>query len=282
MTKNLALTGLLIIVAMIWGYTFPVMKDAVTEYPVCRFLALRFGLASIVMLPWVWRRATLATWRIGLPIGLVLAASYFTQTFGLRSTTATESGLITGLFVVFAPLTGLMLFKIKPPTAVWIAIGMALFGLYLLVGLGELTIGNLLTLMCAAGFGLHITMLGRWSPEHDASALATVQFTVVAVILAFCSLTEGPVQAPTPSVWQAVLITGLLATAFCFTAQTFAQQHLPAAHVAIILLMEPLFASLFGHLLHKDTLTIVQWSGAALILGGMLVSELTSLGQEKK
>ena len=276
-TTELAFALLLIGVTLVWGWTFPVVKDAVAAYGVIAFLAIRFALATVAMAPLGIRRATRASWMTGGAIGLTLAVAYLFQTFGIKYTTATNSGLITGLFVIFAPVWNRALFGVRTGR-VFVATAIAsLCGLGLLTGTGlaRPAIGDIVTLGCALSFGLHIALLDRYSPRHDTSALALAQMATAAVIFAAVWPVMEPLALPgRASVWHALLLTGIVASAGGFWVQTAAQRRLPAARVAMILTMEPVFATIFGRLLAGDRLSGPQMIGGAVMVAAMLVSNV--------
>jgi drug/metabolite transporter (DMT)-like permease len=274
---NLVFAALLLLVTLVWGWTFPVVKDAVAAYGVVAFLAIRFALATVAMAPLGIRRATRASWLAGGGIGLALAAGYVFQTFGIKYTTATNSGLITGLFVISAPVWNRVLFGVRADR-IFVGTAIAsLCGLALLTGTGlaDPAIGDLVTLGCALSFGLHIALLDRYSRRHDTSALALSQMAVAAVVFAAVwPLTEPLVLPATPMVWHALLLTGIVASAGGFWVQTATQRRLPATRVAMLLTMEPVFATIFGRLLAGDRLTILQMIGGALMVAAMLVCNI--------
>jgi drug/metabolite transporter (DMT)-like permease len=274
---RLIYTLLLVGVTAVWGWTFVVVQDAVVAYSVLGFLALRFILASVALTPFLAPRMTRRTLFVGLGIGLTLALGYLFQTWGLLYTTPTNSGLITGLFVVFAPLTAWAFFKVRIPPLITGAVALSLFGMVLLAGqsaaLGRF--GDALTVVCAAGLGAHIALLSRYAPEHDAGALALAQMLSMAGLFsAMWVVAPGPITAPPMEVWFAIVLTGLVASAGAFYVQTTVQQRIPAARAAIILTMEPVFAAMFGFWLAGDRLSPIQLAGAALILSALFVGEV--------
>lgn len=272
--NNLALSLLLLAVTALWGWTFVIVKDAVADYAVVSFLAIRFSIAAICLAPVLWCRPRWETVKIGAAIGLVLAAAYLFQTFGLVYTTATNSGLITGLFVVFAPLANHLLFGVRMHPALWIAVAMSLFGLAMLTGLSvdRLTIGDALTLGAATCLGVHIAVLDRFAKHHDAKVLALAQIVAAMAVFWFSSATLEPLYWPTTRVWFALLVTGILATAVGFYVQTYVQQRLPAIRTAVLLTMEPVFAMFFGYLA-GDRLTPMQISVVLLMGSALLLTE---------
>ena len=267
---------LLLCIVAVWGWTFSLMKEAIAEYGVVSFLAVRFVIGSLAIGLFAARKATWRSLRIGGGIGLVLAAAYLFQTFGLDNTTATNTGLITGLFVVFAPVANRVLFGVRTPVLLWAATGVSVAGLALLTGGGEASIalGDVLTLGCAACFGLHVALLDRHAKHHDASVLALGQVLAATVIFLAVWPCVDAVAWPSPKVWFALAVTGLVATAAGFWVQTYAQQRLTAVQAAIIIVTEPLFAAGFGYLLAGDRLVAIQWLGAALMVSALVVAEL--------
>ena len=273
---RLLYTLVLVAVTAVWGWTFVVVQDAIALYGVLPFLAVRFGLAGAALAPLYAQRLTRRSLVVGGGIGVVLAAAYLFQTTGLLYTTPTNSGLITGLFVVFAPLADRLLFGVNTSRQVLLAVGLSLLGMVLLAGGGPegANWGDLLTLLCAAALGLHIALLSRYAAGHDAGALTLAQILAMALLfLAAWPLFE-PVSLPPSGVWVALLVTGLLASAGAFLVQTTVQQRIPAARTAIILTMEPVFAALFGYWLAGDRLVAVQIFGATLILSALFIGEV--------
>jgi len=273
---RLIYTLLLVAVTAVWGWTFVVVQDAIALYGVLPFLAVRFALAGAALAPVYARRLTRRSLLVGGGIGVVLAAAYLFQTAGLLFTTPTNSGLITGLFVVFAPLADRILFGASASRQVVVAVVLSLTGMVLLAGGGPegANWGDALTLLCAAALGLHIALLSRYAADHDAGGLTLAQILAMALLFAAAWPIFAPVSFPPPEVWVALLATGLLASAGAFLVQTTVQQRIPAARTAIILTMEPVFAALFGYWLAGDRLVAVQIFGATLILSALVIGEV--------
>ena len=271
---TLALVG----VTAIWGSTFVVVKDAVEQMPVTDFLTWRFGLAALVML--LLRPRSVAALgpsgrRAGMLVGLALGAGYLLQTLGLQHTSAAVSGFITGMFVVLTPLGSALLLRSRVPLTAWGAVALATVGLALL-SLHGLSVGygELLTLGCAAAFALHIVGLGQWSASYDAFGLAVVQLATTAALCAVVAVPGGVVVPPTASVWGALAVTALGATALAFVVQTWAQSVLAPTRAAVIMTMEPVFSGLFAVLLAGEHLGLRTLGGAALVLVAMLLTEV--------
>ena len=277
-------TLLLVCVTAVWGWTFVVVQEAIALYGVLPFLAIRFLLAGAALAPIYALRLTRRSLLVGGGIGVVLAAGYLFQTTGLLFTTPTNSGLITGLFVVFAPLADRIFFGAKASRQVLLAVGLSLFGMVLLAGGGPegANWGDLLTLLCATALGLHIALLSQYAAGHDAGGLTLAQILAMALLFVVVWPFFEPVSLPPPGVWVALLVTGLLASAGAFLVQTTVQQRIPAARTAIILTMEPVFAALFGYWLAGDRLVAVQILGAALILSALVIGEVLPVLRRRK
>jgi drug/metabolite transporter (DMT)-like permease len=268
----------LIAVTAVWGVTFVQVKDAVALYPLFAFLALRFAIASAVLaLPAAGRMRSLGRGgaRAGVALGLLLALGYALQTAGLERTTVSSAGFITGLYVVFTPLLGLLLFRTRVGRAVWLGVALALVGLAMLSGVGAGDpVGDLLVLLGSAAYSLQIVLLERYAPRYDAVAFTQAEmlaacagFTVVAVALGQVELPRGW------TVWGALLVTGVFASALGFLVQTWAQRRLSAARTALAFAMEPVWAGIFGFWLASDRLGALGWGGCAMIMAGIVVAE---------
>jgi len=270
--KRILLAGLLVAVTAVWGWTFVVVKDATAAYGLVGFLALRFAIAAAALAPLCLRRVTRRTLLVGGGIGAAMAAGYLLQTWGLQRTTATNCGLITGLFVVFTPMSAWALFRVRMDWTLLLSVAVSLAGMVLLTGQapGEFRRGDFLTLGCAAAYGVHIALLSRYAREHDARVLALAQMLAAAVLFAAVWPLVEPIARPSAEVWGALLVTGVVASALAFYVQTLVQQRLSAVSTAIILTMEPVFAALFGYWLAGDRLTAVQLAGAAAILAAQV------------
>ena len=262
-------------VTAVWGWTFVLVKDAITHYPTLPFLQLRFILAFLVMAALVHRLPARKELRVGVAAGAVLAAGYLTQTVGLTMTSPGNSGLITGLFVVFTPLID-RIFGVRLRWWTLIAVATALIGTFLLVGgPAGVGLGDILTVACALMFALHIVLLSHWSPGLRSAPLAMVQMGTSALI--FTGGGSWSLRFPSQDVWIAIVITGVFASALAFYIQTWAQQHLSASRTALILTTEPAWALAAAVILAGQRLGPVQAVGAALLLTAIVGHEVAHL-----
>jgi drug/metabolite transporter (DMT)-like permease len=275
--SELALVG----ICSVWGLTFVMVQDAIDLLPTMAFLAYRFIPAALIVAI-VFRSALLrlpaAGWRAGLLMGCFLCAGYIFQTLGLEKTTASNAGFITGLFVVLTPVLGATFLRERISGLAWAAAGLSLLGLYLLSGIGGgLNVrGDGLVLVAAFALSAHILATARAVRRYDVGALLAVQLAVCGVVPLVVAAVGGKLEAPEGgTVWSALIVTSLIASALGFFVQTFAQQHAPPARTALILACEPAFAGLFGWLLADDRLSATGWLGAGLIMTAIVAVELT-------
>ncbi|MDX6286721.1 MAG: hypothetical protein QOG53_2206 [Frankiales bacterium] len=245
--------------------------------PVLDFLAWRFGIATVALAlirPRSVARLGRPGLRAGLLLGLALGLGYIAQTYGLRTTPASISGFITGMFVVFTPLVAGLILRKRIGLQAWAAVAVATVGLALISLHGaSVGSGQLLTLGCALCFALHIVGLGEWSPSYDAFGLAVVQLATVTVLCAICAAPDSLAPPPDLKVWGAILLTGLAASAFGFLIQTWAQAHLRPVRTAVVLTMEPVFAGIFGVLVDGDDLGVRTVLGAVCVIVAMIFVE---------
>ena len=268
----------LLAVTAVWGVTFVQVKDAVAIYPLFAFLALRFAIASgTLAIPGVLRIRSLGRTGIGAGVGAgaLLGAGYALQTAGLERTTVSSTGFITGTYVVLTPLLALAVFKLHAGRGVWLGVLLATAGLALLAGIhrGSL-LGDLLVLGGAAVYSLQIVLMERYAPRYDAVAFTLVEMLTAFAGLLAIALAAGDLPAPHGwTVWGALLVTGVFASALAFLAQTWAQRRTTATRTAIAFSMEPVWAAFFGFTLAGDRLGTTAWIGCAVIMAGIVAAE---------
>ena len=273
----LALAALIAVTA-VWGVTFVQVKDAVALYPLFAFLAVRFAIATLTLaVPGTGRVRMLG--RVGVGggalLGLLLAVGYALQTAGLERTTVSGTGFITGMYVVLTPLIALALFRSRITSAAWAGVAVSTVGLALLSGVhaGSAT-GDLLVLAAAAVYSLQIVLMERFAPRYDAVAFTLVEMAAACVGLGAVALARGELDVPHGwTVWGALLVTGVFASALAVLVQTWAQRRTSATRTALAFAMEPVFAALFGITLAGDRLGALGWTGCAAIMAGIVLAE---------
>jgi drug/metabolite transporter (DMT)-like permease len=268
----------LIAVTAVWGVTFVQVKDAVEIYPLYAFLAVRYAIATGALgAVGAHRVRTLGRggFAAGAVLGALLGVGIGLQTAGLERTTVSSTGFITGLYVVLTPLFGLALFRTRVGLEVWLGIVLSVSGLAMLSGVhvGS-TNGDLLVLASSAAQALQILMVERYANRYDAVALTLVELaTCLAGFLAL-ALARGELALPRGwTVWGALVVTGVFASALAYLIQVWAQRQLSAARIALVFSLETVFAGLFGYWLSGDRLGWLGWGGCAAILGGIVLAE---------
>jgi drug/metabolite transporter (DMT)-like permease len=255
--------------AAVWGGSFVVMKDSLEKQDVFSFLASRFILASILMFmyrPTALRGLSKKFVLRGILAGTLLGSGYIFQTFGLTNTTVSNTGFITGLYLVFTPLISLIILRRHVIRIQWLAVLLATIGLFLIsyngVSLGR---GETLVLISAVLYGAHFVALGEWSDGGNTYALTLIQIATLGVMASLFTFKDGFQPPPDSSVWVAVLFTAFFATFLAFLVQTKAQSVMSATAASVLLATETPFAVIFGLYFNSDPLTF------KIITGGMLV-----------
>ena len=270
----------LVLVCVVWGSTFLIVQHAVERMPVMDFLAVRFAIATVVMFalrPTCLRGITRLELVQAVGLGVVLGLGYITQTYGLLYTSASISGFITGMYVVFTPVMSWLILRRTIKRNTWLAVALATAGLALLslhswsVGSGEL-----LTLACALFSALYIVGLGEWSSKYEPYGFALLQIATVAVIALVAALPGGITMPPDGGVWWVVGVTAIFATAIAFLVQTWAQSLVSATNAAVVMTMEPVFAGIFGVFFGGNQLTLQIIIGAVCVLIAILIIALKS------
>lgn len=289
---------MLLMVSFIWGAEFVLIDLAIEIIPTHTFNAIRFAVAAFSLLPLLWfsqksdkpppYRSLI---QAGLLLGLLLFIGFYTQTEGMRFTSVSNAGFITGLNVPLVPFLGLLLFgnAIKKPA--WLGVITATIGLYLLTMSDDLALnsGDFLVLICAFAFATHIVLTGRFVDSLPIIPLSIIQLIAVSIYSAIATLispepafyfsdanvASWQQQLLIPIVFAAILISGIFGTAYAFWAQSASQQRLQPHKVALIFAAEPVFAHITAWIFLDETLGPNGLIGAGLILSGMLIAELS-------
>jgi drug/metabolite transporter (DMT)-like permease len=279
--KRYGVQAALLGVAVIWGWAFVAVADAIAKYPMYAFLGWRFALASmafVAVYPRVLRRITPANLKFGLIAGVFLSAGYILQTWGLDGATKTSparAAFITGLYVIITPLLQAVWLRRRVRRSTVLGGLIALVGLGIMGGIGASWVfGDTLVVLCAIGFSLHMTFLGSGDGDIDVAVVTLLQLATVAATCGLVSAVKEHVGPPTdPSVLFALVLTGVLASAVAFAIQTWAQQKLPPSRVAVILVMETAFGGLFGWTA-AGHFPPAEVFGACVMFVGLLVAEV--------
>jgi drug/metabolite transporter (DMT)-like permease len=284
---------ILLIAGALWGMGFVAQSTAMEAIGPFLFVGLRFAVATLAMLPFALREhrraaASLSSrhWRAFAAIGLFLFAGMAAQQIGLMTTTVTNSGFLTGTYVVMVPFLSVLIYRHWPHPAVWPGVALTLAGIWLLSGgeIGALTTGDWLTLFCALCWAFQVLFIARYAADSARPVtLAVAQFAVcggiaLAVALAIEPLDPAAIAAALPE----ILYAGIFSGGIAFTLQVIGQRYTTAPQAAIFLSTEAVFAALFGAILLGDRLPAAGLAGCALIFAAILVVELLPAFRRKR
>jgi drug/metabolite transporter (DMT)-like permease len=287
MSKRLRAELALAFCTLLWGSTFVVVKNSLDHASVFVFLALRFTLAGICMAvfrPGVFRVLQREEIFAGIRLGFFMFCGYAFQTAGLRYTSASNSGFITGSSVVLVPLI-LALFWGKRVTW-WVYFGTvaAAAGLYFLTvpvtGVAHLNRGDVLTFFAAMSYAVHIILVGEYAREHSGAALSVLQVLACAALAWLTAFAAHAIRwqamqlSPTRELWIGIAVCAVFATAVAFSLQLWAQQYTSPSHAAILFTLEPVFAVITSYFVLSERLGLRSLIGAVLVLAGILAAEL--------
>lgn len=271
---------LLLLVALIWGAAFVAQKAAMAHMGAFTFIAARFAVSALIVLPLALREKSPA----GAPKGQLLllapafCAGVLLQQMGLEYTTVTNAGFLTGLYVLLVPVICFAFFRQKIPLRILPAALLAVAGVWMLSGMTTEIPGNkgdVLVILCAAGFALQVALVGRimekWKSPLRVCLLQYVAVTVAAFGLALAFETPSWEQVEA-AIWP-VLYGGVMSGGIAYTLQVVAQQYTPPSDSAVLMSGESLFAAFFGWLLMGDVLDAWGWTGCALLMAAILIVE---------
>ena len=277
---------LMLITAMIWGTAFVAQRIGMDNIGPFLFTGLRFALGALALLPLVIYQGRTAARHEpflqrglilgGLSMGLALTLGINLQQVGLLFTSVTNSGFITGLYVIVVPLLGLAIGH-KTGLGTWLGAFLAVAGMALL-SIGEdftVASGDWIQLAGAFVWGVHVLLVSFFVSRHDAIRLAFLQFATCAVVSLLLALIFEDINPA--SIWlagPALIYGGLFAVAVGYTLQVVAQKHAIASHAAIILSLEAVFAAIAGALFLEESLTLRSYMGCVLMFIGMLAAQL--------
>jgi drug/metabolite transporter (DMT)-like permease len=276
-SKTLAALGL-VLVTFIWGATFVMVKDALNDIDPYFFAGFRFGIATVLSFFLLKRDESLSPIEIigGLYCGIFLFAGYAFQNYGLILTSPSRSAFITSVSVILVPLIQVFFLRKKVKNKLWISIGLATIGLYMLLNPGneKINLGDIITFGCALSFAVHIL----FQDQYVNKKIRIINFfffqSLVVTILSFLfnGVFESNITQFSYSVTSALFITGLLATFVSFLIMIWAQKILSPSETALIFSLEPVFAAMIAFLVIGESLGYLGWIGGLLVVVGVTLS----------
>lgn len=281
MPKKYLYLSLLIVGTAFWGVSFAVVKNGMSYADPYSLLVYKFGGAALALALLFFQQIRKLRGRT-VAVGLLLAGPLFAgtllQTIGLQHTTAANAAFITGLDVLLIPLFKALVYRQRIAPKTWLACALAFAGLYVVaIRAGfHLQAGDGWMIACAFGFAWYVLLVGRYAREPLPMAMLVVQLLVCGLLSGLAGAVAGqPLVVPTASAfWLAIGFTSLLATAYMYGVQNYAQRYLPEEKIALTYLFEPLFATLAGAVLLHEAITPRTVLGGLLILSAMLLTEV--------
>ena len=277
--KNIAVDLGLFYSAAIWGSTFFIVKDTLNFISPTLLVGYRFTLAALILAIYliIKRRNLFTNIKQGLFMGLFLWLLYITQTIGLKITSASNSGFITGLFVAFVPIFSFMLYRKKPSYFGLGSVALSLAGLWLISGgLKELNTGDILTLAAAMSYAIHILLADRYlKGGTNPYVLCFQQFAFVGIVSLLLGIFDSSTHIPhdNSAIWIIVFLA-IFPTLSAFVIQLVAQRFVSPLRVSLIFAFEPVFAALFAWTLGGEVFRPERALGGLLIFIAMVVSGL--------
>ncbi|MDO4272750.1 MAG: DMT family transporter [Eubacteriales bacterium] len=289
---------LLLLTAAIWGVAFVAQSVGMDYVGAFTFNSVRCIIGAIVLLPVIWMtdrsnpkvtltenekragRKTLIIGGVSCGIFLCLASNF--QQFGIKYTTVGKAGFITACYIVIVPVIGLFLKK-KCSSYIWAAVVMALVGLYLLCITDGFSIGkgDLLVLVCAVLFSLHILVIDYFAPKADGVKMSCIQFLVAGVLSGIPALIlENPQITSILAAWQPVLYAGVMSCGVAYTLQIVGQKNMNPTIASLILSLESCISVLAGWLILGQNLSIREITGCVIMFGAIILAQLPQKSKE--
>lgn len=280
---------LLLLVALIWGLAFVAQKDSFSHVGACTFVAARFFLSTVLVLPFAikeYRRIAPERQTSGniAEISLLCAAfcvGVIFQQIGIGKTSVTNAGFLTGLYVVFVPVICTLVYRQKLSAWIFPAALLSIAGTWLLSGggAGGFSYGDILVFICAIGFAVQVVLIGRVMARIRAPfSLSCLQYAVVTIVaIAGMAAFEHPTMENIYAAAWPILYAGVISGGIAYTLQVVAQQYAPASDSAIILSGEAVFAAIAGAMLIGERLTMMKYFGCGLIALAILLVEFAPL-----
>jgi drug/metabolite transporter (DMT)-like permease len=275
----------LLLAGAIWGGGFVAQSTAMKSLGPLWFIGLRFLVATLAVAPFAWRERRRAARPVSprdyaafTAIGIALFSGALTQQVGLLTTSVTNSGFLTGLYVVMVPILTVVLLRRAPHWIIWPAAALALLGIFLLSGgsLTSLSYGDAMTIVCAFCWAIQVFLIGIFASESGRPLLLSAwQFGVTGIFALAAAVLLEPISLD--AIYNArseILYAGVFSSGLAFSLQVIGQRYTTAPQAAIFLSSEALFAAAFGAVLLGETITPLGYLGCAIIFLAMLIVEI--------
>ena len=295
MKKQMISAAELLLTAFIWGVAFVAQSVGMDYIGPFTFNCVRSIIGGMVLIPLIlvlkkvnaskeggqkseeeihlYRKNTIIG---GICCGFFLAIASSFQQFGIMETTVGKAGFITALYIVIVPILGIFMKK-KVAPIVWVSSLIAIIGFYLLSISGQVSInrGDILVLICAVLFSLHILVIDYFSPKGDAVAISCIQFFTSGIICGVCMfLFENPQIAEILAAYVPILYAGIMSCGVAYTLQIVGQKNMEPTVASLILSLESVFSALAGWLILGQKLSMKEMVGCALVFAAVLLAQM--------
>lgn len=288
MNRQVRTDLMLLMITVFWGASYILTKLALDVLQPFNLTAVRFILAFIAAAAVFYKniiKADKKTIKYSMILAIILLGVFVTMTYGLQYTTASNSGFLVSLTVVFIPIISAVFLKQKIEKKVLLGVCIAPVGIALLTLNSQLTVnsGDILSIICAVLFAVHVVVTGVYTQRVDSIALGVLQLGFVGIFSLLVSMLTETVILPNTAVsWTAILSLSILCTAVGYIVQTTAQQYTSATHTGLILSLEPVFSAVFAYLVLGELLSLRGYIGAAILLLSVLIAEVDFKKKDNK
>ncbi len=299
MNGKLKYNLMLILAALIWGSAFVAQSVGMDYIGPYTFNSVRSLLGSIILLPVIRfmdkgksaeerkkedrkKEDRKVLVKGGIFCGIILTFSTLLQQIGLVYTSAGKAGFITALYILIVPILGLFIGK-KVGTKTWIGVALAVVGMYLLCITSGFSIafGDLMVLLCAFVFSLHILAVDYFSPKVDGVKLSCIQFFVCGILSGIpMMIFEQPQMGQIMDAWLPIAYAGILSSGVAYTLQIISQKHLNPTVASLLMSLESVFAVLTGWLILHEKLTLREFLGCVLVFVAIILAQLPEKKQQ--
>lgn len=280
MSNQLKANLMLLIVTIFWGSSYLFMKMGLVSIPEFNLITLRFGISFLLAGIVFYRRllkTDFKTIKYAFILGSLLFSVFASITYGVKTTSASNAGFLVSLTVIFVPLLQAVLYKTVPEKRIILGVSLALTGIGFLTLNHQLkiSVGDLLCILGALFYAIHIIVTGKLTKNVDSITLGVLQLGFTGAWgLLFSLFLETPQLPRTTEAWTAVLVLGVLCSAIGFVTQTIAQKYTTPTHTGLLFSLEPVFAAIFAFAFAEEILTIKGYIGAGLVLVGVFTAEI--------
>ena len=294
--KELKGTAMLLLTAFIWGIAFVAQSDGMNYVGPFTFNCVRMVIGGLVLLPCIFILERMKGSRTekkvertnkkymfigGILCGIALGAAAALQQIGIQYTTVGKAGFITAMYIIIVPVLGIF-FRRKAGVRVWISVIIAVAGLYLLCMSGSLKLGrgDLLVLLCALVFSVHILLIDYFSPKTDGVKMSCIQFLTAGLISAVPMLLfEKPAVSDITAAWLPILYAGVLSCGVAYTLQVIAQKDADPTVASLVLSLESVFSVLAGWVILGQVLSGREILGCVLMFAAIILAQLPSVSK---